>query len=104
MSWTISEYPPPPPKPEFVERQPRQMTGWEELAPRAPLPRHHGALPEVDLVGVPRELAQLGLRAVGEERHALQELDLRVSAQRHGGILFAQGARRDVVAVMTVDE
>ncbi len=65
----------------------------EELAAGAPLARQHRSLAQVDLVGDPGELAQLGLRASREERNLLQQLHLRVTAQRHARIICSGPGR-----------
>src|SRR5262249_8053882 len=60
---------------------------YEELAPGSALAREHGPLPHVEVVGTRCQLPPLALRAPAEQRHLLQEVDLGVSAQRHGAIL-----------------
>ena len=63
----------------------RPLDEDEELAPGSALARQLLALSEVDLVRDAADLGQLLLRAVREQRRALQELHLRVLVQPHGG-------------------
>ena len=65
----------------------------EELPSGLAFAREDGALAHVELVRGLRELPQLALRALGEERDLLQELDLRVAAERHGTIIRSEPGR-----------
>ena len=64
----------------------RALDQDEELAPRIALARQHLPLGHVDLVGDERDLAELLLRAVREERHPLQQLDLGVAAEHRASL------------------
>ena len=71
----------------------RALDEHEELAAGPTLARDDGALSQIELVRAARECAQLALRASREERRALEELDLGVTAKSHSVILRPPGAR-----------
>jgi hypothetical protein len=66
----------------------------EELVSEPSFARQEVPLPEADLVGDHRELAELRLRAACEERNLLQQLDLCVSPEDHAAILIRQRLSR----------
>ena len=70
----------------FTFRPPRRTVAFEqheELAAAVALARQLLVLPDVDLVRDLRHLRDLCLAAVREQRHAADEVDLRVSSERH---------------------